>query len=56
MNTTPDYILYEMSFMNAVMYSAATPAYNDERDDWDESIDANNPKNFKNTNEEVYVR
>lgn len=56
MNTTPDHILYEMSYENMVMYSAATPSYDDERDDWDEGIDANDPNNFKNKNEEVFVR
>lgn len=48
--------MYEMSFENVVMYSAATPAYGDEQDDWDEGIDANNPNNFKKTDEEVFVR
>lgn len=59
MNATPDYVLYEMSFENAILYSAATPAYDDEKDDWDDELDANNPNNFKNKSndsKEVYVR
>ncbi len=57
LNTTPEHILYEMSYENLLMYNAATPHYNDEKDDWDASIDANNPNNFKNSNEEeIFVR
>ena len=51
-------MLYEMSYQNLLMYSAATPHYDDEKDEWDDSIDANNPDNFKNTNEdeEEFIR
>jgi hypothetical protein len=47
-----------MSYENILMYTAATPSYNDEKDEWDDSIDANNPDNFKNNNdeEEEFVR
>ena len=40
------------------MYSCAAPHYNDEQEEeWDESVDANNPDNFSFDNEEeVYVR
>ena len=41
-----------MSYENLLLYTAATPQYDDEKDEWDDSIDANNPDNFKNTNEE----
>lgn len=42
MGVTPDYVLYEMTWQNALMYGYAQPNYDD---DWDESIDANNVKN-----------
>ena len=38
-----------MSYENLLLYSAATPGYDDvkeEEDTWDESLDANNPDNF----------
>lgn len=44
---TPDYILHKMTWENLLMYGYATPVY-DADDDWDESLDANNPKNFMN--------
>lgn len=59
LNTTPEHVLYEMSYQNLLMYSAATPHYDDVKDDWDDSIDANNPDNFnKNNNddEEEFIR
>lgn len=60
LNTTPEHVLYEMSFENMILYSAATPAYGDEQSDWDDGLDANNPDNFKKTkngtNEEIFVR
>lgn len=39
------------------MYSAATPQYDDEKEsEWDESINANNPDNFKmEDDEEIYI-
>lgn len=57
-DTTPDYVLYEMSYENLIMYSCAVPHYDDEKEkEWDESLDANNPNNFMNDNEsEVFVR
>lgn len=45
-----------MSYENLLLYSAATPQYDDEKDDWDKSIDANDPNNFNNSTEEVFVR
>lgn len=55
LNTTPEYVLYEISYANLVLYTKATPYYDDEKDDWDDSIDANNPDNFSNNNEEVFI-
>lgn len=52
--------LYDISYVNAVMYSRALPMLNDEKDDsplFDESKDANNPDNFKDfTDDEEIVR
>jgi len=36
-----------------IMYGFATPTYDDDKDDWDESLDANNPENFKGASEGV---
>lgn len=60
LNTTPDYILYDISYQNLILFSAAAPSYDDvndkEDEDWDDSIDANNPDNFNNgTDEEETV-
>jgi hypothetical protein len=38
-----------------VLYTKATPYYDDEKDEWDDSLDANNPNNFSNTEEEEFV-
>ena len=45
-----------MSYETVIMYSSAAPSYDDEKDDWDDSIDANNPDNFSNNEEEEFVR
>ncbi len=45
-----------MSYENLLLYSAATPQYDDEKDYWDESIDANDPGNFADGTDEVFVR
>lgn len=56
------YALYEMSYINAIMYSRAVPmpGDKDENDDkplYDDSKDANNPDNFKDfTGDEEIVR
>ena len=42
LGVAPDYVLYEMTWQNALMYGYAQPNYDDE---WDESIDANNVRN-----------
>ena len=38
-----------------MLYSAATPQYDDEKDTWDDAFDANNPDNFSNSEEEIFV-
>lgn len=53
--TTPEYVLYEISYANLIMYGAAVPSFDDEKDDWDDSIDANNPDNFKNSDEDEFI-
>lgn len=46
-----------MSYENLIMYTHAAPHYDDKVDDWDDSIDANNPDNFNSdNNEEEFVR
>jgi hypothetical protein len=35
-----------MSYRNLLLYSSATPQYDDEKSTWDSSLDANNPDNF----------
>lgn len=55
LNTTVDDVLYNISYDNLVMYSSATPQYDDEEDNWDDSLDANNPENFKGTADVVYI-
>ena len=49
-----DYILDEMSYENLIMYGYSTPAPESGKkdDDWDDSLDANNPDNFNSDNEE----
>lgn len=52
-NVTANYALYEISYVNAIMYSHAVPMPYDEDDDaplFDESKDACNPANFANDN------
>ena len=53
LNTTPEYVLYEMSYENLILFSHAVPVYDDEKEvEWDDSIDANNPDNFNDNNDE----
>lgn len=60
LGVTPDYVLNEMSYINVPMYGYATPRYDSkkrkEADEWDDSIDANNPDNFNGSDEEEFVR
>lgn len=46
LGVTPDYILYEVTWENLILYGYATPSYLDEdsKEDWDPSLDANNPE------------
>ena len=48
---TEEHLLYDMSYRNLLLYSAATPQFDDEKgdkkDNWDPKLDANNPDNFK---------
>lgn len=50
LHATPDYILYGISYENLLLYSSAAPSYSSsdkKEEEWDDSIDANNPDNFK---------
>ena len=56
---TPDYILNELSYENLIMYGYSLPSYDtgSEAEEWDDSIDANNPDNFNDLEaEEEEVR
>ena len=56
LNTTPEYVLYEMSYVNLLMYAYAVPSYDDVGEDiWDDRLDANNPDNFNDNEEEDFV-
>ena len=46
---SPHYILHDMTWENLIMYGYATPVYDSEKDEWDDRLDANNPKNNKLT-------
>lgn len=57
-HTTPEYILHGISYRNLILYSSAAPSYGDSKDgndEWDDSIDANNPDNFNNNEEEEFI-
>ena len=61
MGVTEKYALYNISYVNAVMYSRALPMPDDEKEDdkplYDDSKDANNPDNFKDfTDDEEIVK
>ena len=43
---TFDYILYELSYANLILYSSTIPCYDDEEND-EEEINADNPMNKK---------
>ena len=51
-------MLYDYSYANLSLYSAATPQFDDEQPpEWDAALDANNPDNFNNDEEEeVFVK
>lgn len=51
--------LYKVSFVNLIMYGAAVPLYDDEKNEtpvFDESMDANNPNNFSDDEDEIVVK
>lgn len=57
------YALYDISFLNALLYCRAMPMPDDtsNKDDsdaplYDDSKDANNPENFKDFDEEIEVK
>ncbi len=45
-----------MSYENLLLYAAATPQFDDEQDEWDETKDANNPDNFNDNDNEEFIR
>lgn len=50
-----DFILYELSYANALLFASSLPDYNsdDSKEDkggWDKSLDANDPNNNLNQN------
>ena len=49
--STVDEVLYDMSYRNLIMYSAATPQFDDVVNEWDESLDANDPNNCDGADE-----
>lgn len=48
LGVTPQHVLFDMSYKNLLLYSAAIPQFDDEKDTWDPKLDANNPDNFNN--------
>jgi hypothetical protein len=57
---TPDYILYEMSYVNMALYSSILPPMDSPKskkeNSFDESTDANDPDNFNNDETETVVK
>lgn len=63
---TPDYVLYEMSYANMILYSSVIPSYEDLKNSkttkpdgapkYDERLDANNPDNFKTGKDREVVK
>lgn len=55
--TTPEYILHGISYKNLILLNAAAPSYYSgaKEEEWDDSVDANNPENFNNDQEEEYI-
>ena len=45
-NLSPDYVLYDMSYANLIMYNAVLPSYDTEsKDKKEEVINADDPRN-----------
>lgn len=53
LGVTPEHVLFEMSYKNLLLYAAAIPQYDDEKDTWDPKLDANNPDNFNNNTDSL---
>jgi hypothetical protein len=58
---TPDYAMHQMSYANVILFSRATPTYDDVKESndkkkFDESLDANNPANINIIGGEEIVR
>lgn len=57
LNITPEAALYDISYQNLLLFSSATPYYDDEKEyKWDPKLDANNPDNFKSEKDEEIIR
>ena len=56
LHCSQDVVLYDISFANLALYSAAMPRFDDKKDEWDDKLDACNPDNFKDLKEEFFVR
>jgi hypothetical protein len=50
---TFDYILYDLSYANLVLYSSVLPSYDDEKED-DEIINADDPRNKEKIRKLLY--
>lgn len=55
LNMTPREVVWEISYENLIMLSAATPQYDDEKEDWDATKDASSPGTISMTEEEEYI-
>jgi pyruvoyl-dependent arginine decarboxylase (PvlArgDC) len=51
---TFDYILYEMTYANLVMYSSVLPSSDDEEEKEEVTINADDPKNKDLINHELF--
>jgi hypothetical protein len=51
---TPDYILYEVSYANLILYSSVLPSSDDEEEKEEEIINADDPKNKDLINHELF--
>ena len=53
---TPDYVLYEMSYANTILYSSVLPSYDDQKtgETDNKTINADDPKNRDEVRKELY--
>lgn len=59
MGVTPEYALYEMSYVNLILYGAVTPSYDDAETGekgFDATLDANDPRNFRGEENETVIK